>query len=469
MKNVIKYSLRIFFLLSLICNCHYSSAQISVELYLKNNSYKQAYFCSIYGSKLNVLAGKIITGDTIAFKFKDNMSPGVYRLYISDSVFVDFIIARDKDIRIKTVAGYLSDSIKVLKGEDNIKYYKYTSYRNAELGKLAELTLTIKPADSKKLDPLANERISFLQGCVTYEINQYAENLIGSDTTAFVSKLIKAQIIPNANLEMLDNPDGKFFNNDIEFLLVHFFDNIDFSDTNFLRTEIFYRTVKYYVEKLVLPRNVTGFNYGNEFILKKATANQKVYRYVLSDLFDLYEYSQLEDVYTNLYDNYLSKDTLAVTPARLKEIKHKIGIIKNLLPGNIAPDITGKDTLGNERKLSSVKAKITMLFLWKPGDKHSEDALLQLSDLYEKYKEYGLEVYAFSLDSNETQFKKSIRTLKQNWINVSDFKGVQSPVYENYDTWSLPGIYIMDENRKITVKPMNMDYVKKEFEKLDKK
>lgn len=418
---------------------------------------------------MNVLAVKKNTGDTLTYKFKDNLLPGVYRIYISDSVFIDFIIARDHDIRMKTSAENYSDSLKVVKGDDNIKYYKYISFRNAELKKLAKLKLKIKPTDSKKLDPLADDRISFLQGCVTYKVNQYAENLIGSDTTAFVSKLIMAQIIPNVNLEILENPEGKFYNSDVEFLLAHFFDNIDFSDTNFLRTEIFYRTVKYYIEKLVLPRNVTGFNYGNEFLLKKAEASKNVYRFVLATLFDLYEVSQLEDVYVNLYDNYLSKDTIAVTPARLKEIKHKIGIQKNLLTGNTAPDITGKDTLGNEIKLSSINSKIIMLFIWKPGQKHSDDAILQLEDLYEKYKGYGLEVYAFALDSNETQFKNSLRELKQKWINVSDCKGTGSPVCDFYNTWSLPGIYILDEKRVISAKPMNMDYVKKEFEKLDKK
>lgn len=469
MKKAKKYFHWIFIIAFPVFFCQHASAQLSLDLIVKNNSYKQAYFCSITGSKMNVLAGEKVHGDTIAFKFKSNLIPGVYRIYISDSVFIDYIIARDINIRMRTVNGSFSDSLKVISGNDNIRYYKYMTYRNAELKKLSRLSVKIKPADSRKVEPLLDERISFLQGCVTYEINEFAKNLIGTDTASFVSKLIKAQIVPNVNLELLENPDGKFYNNDVEFLLVHFFDNIDFADTNFLRTEIFYRTIKYYIEKLVLPRNVTGFNYANEFILKKAAASQKVYRYILSDLFDLYEYSQLEDVYLKLYENYLLKDTLAVTSARFAQIKHKIGIIKSLSPGNTAPDIAGKDTLGNEIKLSSLNSKIIMLFIWKPGDKHSEDAMLQLGDLYEKYKDYGLEVFAFALDSSETDLKESVRSLKKGWINVSDMKGMDSPVCGLYNTWSLPGIYFMDDKRKITAKPMNMDYVKKEFEKLDKK
>ncbi|MFH0867362.1 MAG: redoxin domain-containing protein [Bacteroidota bacterium] len=415
------------------------------------------------------MTGKKVTGDTIAFKFNYDLPAGVYRLYISDSVFIDYIIARDHDIRMRTTADAFSDSLRVIKGDDNIKYYDYIAFRNTGLKKLSELTLLIKPDGTKKTNPLAGERISFLEGCITYKIKKFADSLIVVDTSAFVSKLIKAQLVPNLNIEMLEHSDCKFYNNTIEFLLFHFFDNIDFSDARFLNTEIFYRTVKYYIEELVLPRNVTGFNYGNEFILKKAAANLEVRRYVLSVLFGLYEYSQLEDVYLDLYDNYLSKDTLAVTSVRLKEIKQKIEIIKKLSQGNIAPEISGKDTLGNEINLSSVKAEIIVLFLWMPGNKHSEEAMVQLGDIYTKYKEYGLEVYSFALDSSAATWKKSLQVIKQGWIDVSDLKGSQSPVCNNYNTWSLPGIYILDENRKISVKPMNMDYVKTEFGKYDKK
>jgi peroxiredoxin len=464
--NRIILKIFLFFSAVLLYNfCNVVYGQFSLELTLRNNTYKQAYFCSIYGSKAVIIGSSKINNDKIALSYKENFPSGIYRLYLNDTVSVDIIGGSDQKIKMESDALNLTDSMEVGEGNDNRIYYSYIHYRNKKLKELAALMEQIKPSDSKKLNPLADERISFLQGCVTYKIEEYADSLISLDSTAFVSRLIKAQVVPNVNIEMLDHPDGKFYNNDIEFLLVHFFDNIDFSDSSFLNTEIYYRTVKYYVEKLILPRNVIGFNYGNAFILKKAEANKKVYRFVLSTLFDLYEYSQLEDVYLDLYENYLIKDTLAVSQSRLNEIKEKAGIIKGLAPGNTAPDISAKDTLGNEIKLSSVKAKITMLFIWKPGEKHSEEAITELGDLYEKYKKYGLEIYAFSLDTSETQFKTAIRDIKSGWINVSDMLGDKSPVCEQYNTWSIPGIYVMDENRKISAKPMNMDYVKKEFEK----
>jgi peroxiredoxin len=469
MKEFLKAVFALCAALLLIVSGKNANAQFSFELTLKNNPYKQSYFCSVYGSKLSVIYSSKVAGDKISFSFKNNIPAGLYRLYLSDTVFVDVISSRDKIIRIESDAAHLADSLKVIEGNDNRNYYAYIKFRNNQLAKLASMMAVIKPADTKKLNPLADERVSFLQGCVTYEIQKFADSLYGLDTSAFVSKLILAQVVPNVNIEMLENPKGKFYNNDIEFLLVHFFDNIDFSDTAFLNTEIYYRTVKYYIEKLVLPRNVTGFNYGNAFILTKASVNKKVNRYVLSVLFDLYEYSQLEDVYLNLYENYLLKDTLAVTKERLKEIKLKAGIIKSLAPGSIAPDISAKDTLGKEIKISSMKGKLTMLFIWKPGDAHSDEAMTQLGDIYEKYKGFGLEVIAFALDTSETHFAKAIRGTKSGIINVSDLLGEKSPVCDNYNTWSLPGIYIMDENRKISAKPMNMDYVKKEFEKYDKK
>lgn len=442
--------------------------QFSFELTLKNNYYSHVSFYSVSAYGVNILLSSKIIDNKVVFSNKSDIPQGMYRLYLSDTVFLDIVGGSDKKIVLESVAGSLADSLRIIQGDENKRFYSYVQFRNRELKNLAAITALIKPANSKKLNPLADERISFLQGAVAWKIQKYADSIYYLDTSAFVSRLIKAQVVPNVNIEMLEDPDGKYYNNDIEFLLVHFFDNIDFSDSLFLQTEIYTRTVKYYVEKIALPRNVTGFNYANDFILKKAAASKPVYRYVLSLLFDLYEDSQLEDVYVNLYDNYFLKDTLAVSKIELKKIEHKIDIIKNLTLGSMAPDISGKDTLGNEIKLSSVKAKVTMLFIWKPGDEHSVDAMTQLGDIYKKYKEKGLEVYAFALDSNETHFFKSISNIDYGWKNVSDLLGDKSPVCSEYNTWSLPGIYIMDEKMKITAKPMNMDYVKKEFEKLDK-
>jgi len=449
--------------LLLVIGITMTKAQVSVKFTVKNSDYKQAFFCSVSGLKLNVIGAKKMKANSVEFKFP-SLPIGIYRIFMTDSAYVDFVVDRDKDIELETSSPMLTDSMKVLKGEDNKTYYNYLHFKNREIFKLATVLRIIKPETTKKQNPVAEERSSFVKGCVTFRIQQYADSIISRDSSLFVSKVIKAMLIPNLNLWQLNHPTIVKYNNDIEFLLVHFFDNLDFADSAMIHTEFLYRTVSYYIEKLAMPRNVTGFNIANDMILKKASANKSVYKYTLSLLFDIYAKTQLEDVFVKLFDDYLSKDTTMISSEKLAGYKNHIKLIKSLAKGQNAPDISGRDTTGKEINLGSVKSTITLLLLWTSGAKNSEDAVLQLNELYTKYKDYGLRIYAVALDTNEAQWKASLRKLKPEWTNVIDTLAFKGKIPKLYDTWSLPSLYIMDNKHVLAAKPLNVDYVKKEFD-----
>jgi len=446
-----------------------SSAQVAVKLSLKANTSKQAFFCSIYGQKINVLAAKKFTDDEVEFKFASSLPKGIYRIYISDSSFSDIIIDRDKEIILNSNVASLNDSMKVVKGEDNRIYYTYLKYKNSELYKLNKIISIVKPANLKKQNPLIDDRVNFIKGVETYKIQRFADSIIYKDSTLFVSKVIRALLIPNLNLWQIEHPEEKKYDNDVEFLLNHFFDNIDFSDSAFLRTEFFYRTISYYIEKLALPRNVLGFNIANQLILNRSKANENVYKYSLSLLFDIYENTQLEDVFVKLYDNYLSSQKDAVTDEKYISLTNKINIIKSLKVGTVAPDISGKDTLGKTIKLSSIKSTFTLIMFWTSATKNVDETIMQFNDLYTKYKEYGFQIYAVCLDSSDVKWKAMLRKLNPQWINVIDTQGLEGPVSKLYNTWALPSLYMLDSKMAIAAKPMNVDYVKKEFETAFKK
>jgi len=445
------------------------SAQVDVKLSLTENTSKQAFFCSICGQKMNVLAAKKISDNNAEFKFASGLPKGIYRIYISDSSFCDIIVDRDKEIILNSNATSLNDSMKVLKGEDNRVYYTYLQYKNNELYNLNKTISTVKPLGLKKQNPLLDDRVNFIKGVETYKIQRFADSIIYKDSTLFVSKVIKALLIPNLNLWQIKHPEEKKYGNDVEFLLNHFFDNIDFSDTAFLRTEFFYRTISYYIEKLALPRNVIGFNVANELILNRAKANSSVYKYTLSLLFDIYENTQLEDVFVKLYDDYLSKQKDAVSEEKYSFLTNKINIIKSLKAGTQAPDVSGKDTLGKVIKLSYVKSTFTLIMFWTSATKNVDETIMQFNDLYTKYKEYGFQIYAVCLDTSDVKWKAMLRKLKPQWINVIDTQGLTGPVSKLYNTWALPSLYMIDSKMTIAAKPMNVDYVKKEFETAFKK
>ena len=468
-----KQNLLIFICLAFLntCNCKLF-AQQTIQLKLKNNIYKQAFFCSVKGEKLNVIAINKFEDEIIKFQFTQHIPVGIYKIFMADSLFLDIIIDKDSNIVMETSLLSKVDSMKVIKGSDNKTYYQYLQYKNIFENKLKEATSNISQKiqpNPKKSNSQLEERINFIKGYLSYELEQFTKSLISKDSTLFVSKLIKAMNIPNVNIYLLKHPDSKTYRNDAEFLLSHFFDNIDFLDSSFLNTDIYYRTIKFYIEKLVLPRNVTGFNYANEYILNKAAQNKIIYYYIIELLIALYENTQLEEVYVKLFTDYLSNNPTAVNKEKFDLIANRVNIFNNLKPGTLAPDISGKDSLGKEIKISDIKSDMTLLFIWTSYSKHAEETIKQLSELYTKYKDDGFKIISVSLDTNEVQWKTALKNSKPKWTNIINTQGLNGPISKSYNVWALPRLYLIDKKQILLAKPMNVDYLKKQLEAFYKK
>ena len=100
---------RKIFLVFLIASCLLMGARMISSginlVFIKHNTFTQSFFCSVYGDKVNVLSRSKFSNSKIKFSFKENLPTGVYRLYLSDSVAIDLIIGRDKEIKMESDAG----------------------------------------------------------------------------------------------------------------------------------------------------------------------------------------------------------------------------------------------------------------------------------------------------------------------------------------------------------------------------
>lgn len=445
-------------------------AQTKISLTIDNNPFKAAYFSALNGAKQQVFGSKAFQGNTVVFQLQGNLVKGVYRIGLSDSAYIDIIGGSDEFIELHTNAAAIIDSLKVINGADNQNYYKYILYKNKSLATLNKLSTNFKIKYSgKKNNTYAQERLSFIKGSITFDINNYANKLISENPNLFSSKIIKALLVPNVNLYTIENPDTIAFDNDVEFLMSHFFDNIDFSDSAMLNSEIMFRSVKYYIEKLVQPRNSTGFNLANAYILGKATADKKVYNYILSILLDFYQVSQLEDVYVKLYDDILSANKSAVSETQFNEVSKKVVVIKNVLPGKTASDFEALDSNGTIYKLSKIQKEPLLLIFYASKDTRSGELFSKLEDIYAANKEKGFEIFAVCIDSTQTDWINFLRKHKNaSWINTRLNNHSINTMGDLFNTWALPSLYLLNKSLKVLLKPMTLDYLQKEYPEIFK-
>ncbi len=434
-------------------------AQVTVKLELQNNKYKQAYFCSVNGSKIKVISESAFKNNNLIFQFTD-IDLGLYEILFPDNKEINIVIGSDKNIFLKANYNTLPNNIEVLSGNENKTYYDFIKFRKSQIYLLNKLTKSLKKSNQ------SSERIGFYKGVSTYKIQHFADSLYAVDTSLFVAKLIKSQVIPDLNLYSIKHfKEAQKYKYDIEFLMLHFFDNIDFSDENLIHTDILYRTIKSYIGKIVLPRNETGFNYANDFIIGKIH-NQKVKNAVVYELLKIYEKSRLETVYLKLYNDYIKSNKVMLQQSDLAEFQQKNRIIKKTKQGLKAVNFTYIDNAKKTYKLQELKSNFNVLVFYKHSTNNIKSTIKQLNDIYKNYHKNGVNIIAISLDSDFDVWNKFLQKNKINFPNYLIKKDQIKIVNESYNTWSLPSIYIINKELTITAKPINVDYVKKECEKV---
>ena len=121
---------------------------------------------------------------------------------------------------------------------------------------------------------------------------------------------------------------------------------------------------------------------------------------------------------------------------------------------------TQKDVNGNELGLKDVVAESQVVLLnfwasWCPDCRKENPALVEI---YNKYKDRGLNIVSVSLDMDEAAWKKAIVDDNLSWpYHVSDLKGWNNEVAEMYRIAFIPQSIFIDNNGTILEKNLPIE------------
>lgn len=106
------------------------------------------------------------------------------------------------------------------------------------------------------------------------------------------------------------------------------------------------------------------------------------------------------------------------------------------------PDINGR-----ERRLSDLKGKVVLLDFTAYSSELSQERIIFMRDLYNKYHERGLEIYQVSLDADEHYWKTVSRNLP--WICVYNEEGVNHDMLTIYQVQQLNTYFLIDRDNNL--------------------
>ncbi len=428
-----------------------------------------------------------------------NQVPGIFALLLPQQKYFEFIY-NNEDINIETTAPDFVNQMKVKKSEENkvfIDYMKFLNVKRTEANKMSDERMKLK-----KDDPIYKD-LTAKMDAVSKEVVAYQKNLIATNDTKLVSKIVKMGMditIPEAPKDAKGKQIDSLFS--YHYYRDHFFDNIDLNDGRLVNTPLFHTKLETYFGKTMMVQHWDSIIKYAFLLCDKLDPKTKTFEYCVSWITSTYEKSNImgmDKVFVMMGDRYychLNKEGKSpahwVAEDKLKGLCEKVNIQKNLVMGVVPPNLCLRDTTDvNWVSVKNIKAEFTIIYFWDPECGHCKKTTPKLQELYaKKFKDRNIEVYAVSKAVGEdfNKWKKFIKDNKLTFINVGVTESLYKaaledarqfvPYYTNieslnyqttYDVYSTPRVFVLDKDKKLIAKQLSISQLEDYLDKLQKK
>ena len=416
--------------------------------------------------------------------------PGVLALLLPGQKYFDFIYSGE-DVSIETSGPDFIQSMVIKQSKENTTFLAYIKFMNDRRTKAKEL--------ADKREKLGKESPDYKVigkelEAISKEVVAYQKKLVTDNPTAFVSKIVKMSMdveVPeapkNANGLLLDSNFAYHYFRD------HYFDNIDLSDDRLLSTPVFHNKLDFYFSNNMLPPipdTIVKFAFR---FCDNLSVKSEMFKYCVTHITSNYEKSNImgmDKVFVKMGQRYYcvknnfgklqgSSNITWMDSAKLGELCKKVDINKNLVQGEVPPNISLVDSTDTRwRDFYSLKADYTVLYFWDPECGHCKKTTPKLGELYvKKLKARNVEVYAVgkAVGEDYVKWKKFIKDNNLSFVNVAltdklykaaledarqfvpKFTTVEALNYqETYDIYSTPKIFVLDKDKKIIAKGLSI-------------
>lgn len=447
-----------------------------IEVKLKNSTDSACYLAYYFGSKKYVKdTAEVIKNNHFVFKGRKPLPGGIYIVYFPDKVNFEILVNEQAFTIEVDKKNMINGGITFKNSEENRLFYDY-------LNLASEIATEVQPyqkgleSASKNNDKDSIALMRKKLSAADKRITEYRDNIITTHPNMLIAKNFKALKDP----EIPENPNPKDSTFSYYYTKKHFWDNIDFSDDNILRTPIYESKLDRYFDKMIL-QVPDSLKKECDYIVGKAKANNEMFQFTVISLTNKYGKSKimgLDEVFVHMIDNYYSNgQAFWLDSAGLFRLQDRAKTLKYTLLDHKAPNLTMKDTSDQYRVLhNECYADFNIVIFWDPDCGHCKKEIPKWNEEYEKLKsEYSIRMIGITTSTLKDKWTKFIKQKGiEEWIHLYD-PDYQSPFRQLYDITSTPKVFIIGKDKKLIAKQLGPDQIadflkrkKKQMEMLEK-
>ena len=380
--------------------------------------------------------------------FTDDDETGFYKFIFPqlNNAEVPFIFNKE-DIAITTEAVNPNAYIQVLVSIENSLYYQFVM-NDAIFNNQVELLETVyNNYIGEEFKAQAEAEYSRL-------LVQHAHDMAllrkqGANTFAW--KIIQSQVVPVPPM-LLSNSDKNTF------LKSHYFDNVDFTDTALINSDVFtMRAIRYlsvYSQQIQQSNKNAIFMSAVDTILKKASVNATTYDFVVDYLLGGFESMGASEIVTYISQKYLTEHSCNNGDATT--LQRKALSNTELAVGKQAP-LELLTAMNYKKDINFAEENVVLIF-WATWCSHCVESIPQIVDHYAGIANPKYKLVTVSLDSTSNDWDKFLAA-HPNFAktkNLIDTNGWDGELAESYYIYATPSIYVLEKG-KIVSKPIEYE------------
>ncbi len=458
MKNFI-YIILFFLIVAPLDDLFAQGYNIKIELPGeggKNVTLAYHYLDKIYASDTTLLDNS----GTGTFKSDTLLPQGLYTILVDQDHYFDFLLGADQQFSLKN-SSFTAETAEIDGAAETKEFVDYMDFitklrkENAELK--TKISLAATPEEKKQLQ----EQINGL----TPKLQQYWFRIKEEYPNSFLSEFLLANYVPELDISTLpayiQQNDSLLLQARFYYQQKHFWDYFDYTDERFLYTPVFKPKLETWFTK-ILFQDYDSVRVPVINMIEKVKTNPRIFQFVVSWFINSAINSNImgmDALFVELAKKYyLSGEAFWSTDETLKKIRENVLFIQNNLIGETGADLTLENVDGEFVNLHKIEAPVTVVLIFEPNCSHCQEFVPKFHDeVYEKYKNKGLAVYAiYSMDNRDEWTEFLTKHQLYDWINVWD-QNDNSNFKVLYDARETPGVYVLDENKTIIAKKLSVE------------